>query len=317
MAFKKRTLTLVLTTSYIAVTSLGAIELPPPGSKISAETTKHSPSKYVKNSENQKTIIKKLPNGIIVKIKGKDITIIMPPMTKAQKADQARHELVTTGAGSPTASISAPNAFGSAGTVVFANASYVNHWATTKRRDGVGGVGISAGNPNKYFGVLVSANIGSFGFDDSPFASNGGVSLRLNRYLNPTTAIAVGTGNLFGWGAYYGIPESYYASLTKSFYCFIPMTINIGAGTGSFNDAIVSSNNDSAWQPYASMGFGLFKNFSFLADWTSNQVNLGGAYTITYFKKLPIFAGVYAMNVNGTQNTQTFFQGTVGAAYQF
>lgn len=269
------------------------------------------------NTQYKKTTVKKLPNGTLVVTNGKNISIVMPQLTKEQRADQAHHEFVTTGVGSPTGSIAAPNAFGSAGTIVFANASYVNHWPTSTANDGFGGVGISAGDPHKYLGVLVSANLGSLGFNNSSFGSNGGVSLRLNRYLNPTTAVAIGTGNLFGWGAYNGISESYYASITKSFFLLIPVTANIGIGSGSFNNAITPSNSDSAWYPYASMGFGIFKDFSLLADWTSRQVNLGGAYTITYFKKVPIFVGAYAMNVNGTQNSQTYFQGTVGAAYRF
>ncbi|MDP1574177.1 MAG: hypothetical protein Q8L78_04520 [Coxiellaceae bacterium] len=305
----------VMNAAAINVSASQAAATKAAATKVAA--TNNTPIKKTKYSNNQKTTVETLSDGTIIKKSGKNITVILPPLTKQELVAQAHNSLVTTGAGSPTASIAAPNAFGGGGTIIFANGSYVNHWPQTSVSDGFGGAGISVGNPYKYVAALISVNLASLGFNENAFGSNSGISLRLNHYFNPTTAIAIGAGNLIGWGTANGLSKNYYASLTKAFYLGIPMSINVGAGSGALNNSLVATNSDGNIYPFASAGFTLFKNFSAIADWTSRQVNLGGTYTLVCIPKVPIFFGAYAMNVAGYQNTKTFFQGTVGLSYQF
>ena len=224
---------------------------------------------------------------------------------------------MTTGAGSPTASIAAPNAFGGGGTIIFANGSAVSGWPTSKNWDGFGSAGFSVGDPYKIVAALVSVNIADMGFNNSSFGANSGVGLRLNHYFTPTTAVALGAGNLVGWGDASTLAKNFYGSVTQAFYLGIPMSFNIGLGTGAFTNTLVPMTSDGSVYPFASMAFSVYRNVSLIADWSSHQVNLGGTYILTCIPKVPVFIGAYAMNVGEYQGTQAFFQGTIGLSYRF
>lgn len=260
------------------------------------------------------TILKTMSNGAIVKIKGRRTSVILSKFPGVVR--KASAQTPVSGKGTPTASLSAPNAFGGGGVSVFAVIGGANRWPTTRQVDGMGGVGFSVGDPHKIASLLVSIGTTDLGFLHNSFAENSGVSVRLNHYLSDNSAIAIGASNAVGWGIMRSKQSSqnYYVAGTHEFASRIPVVVNAGVGTGAFYSSFTSHGDDTVY-PFVSMGFSIFKNCSLIADWTAHQVNLGAAYTFTFIPKLPIFLSLGAMNVNQYQNTRAIFQGMLGLSY--
>ena len=222
---------------------------------------------------------------------------------------------VTTSRGVPSVSLSSPSAFGGAGTVLFATLGYVNHWDGTDVQDGDAGLGVSFGDPYQYVGGLISTNIDSLGFNSDAFAQNGGVGFRINRYLDDATAVAVGMGTTVGWGAFSHIAHSYYAAVTHAFATPLPMSLNMGVGTGALyggNDSV--ENKDNHYRPFAGVGFGLFKNFSLILDYTANEFTAGGNYSFVFWK-LPFFVSASYANFARLNGAEPHMQLGAGVAY--
>lgn len=271
-----------------------------------------------------------LANGTIIQGSPGKINIIMPQQFLIPQQNQfSAEELESlktflssakTSRGSPAASLLAPNALGGAGTSIFGSLSWVNRWPTISPPggDGMGGAGVSFGDPFKYVGATFSYNQNSFGLHhDAAFAQNGGLSFSMDCYLTKTFAVAVGVGNLYAWGAGRNSAKNYYLAFTKIVNTSFPLAFNVGAGTASFASPLVSLSSDTRVYPFASMGVSVYKNLSAIFDWTSHQINLGGAYTISYFKKVPISISGGEMNVNHYENTSNYFQVSAGASYAF
>src|SRR3990167_1256934 len=269
------------------------------------------------------TEVWKLSDGSVIKRVGNHVYINLATKTQIVTYSQfnllRRHVLLATGRGSPNASIIAPNALGGKGTVMFGVLNYVNRWPTVSppNGDGFGSLGVSFGDPYKYVGAVIGYNQNSFGLHNDPFAANGGLGVRLNRYITPLTAIAVGAGNIAGWGSNATISRSYYVAVTQAAFLLVPISINVGLGTGGFNNPIVATHNDNNAQPFTTVGIGLLPNLTALFDWTARQVNLGASYTILNFRKFPIYIGLYGMNLANYDGSKDYFQATAGVSYQF
>lgn len=297
-------------------------QIPSPSQSINFATPKNGDS--VINTLPDGTVIQTYKNGVVVKRKGKHITIFVPPGLKNQaglnNTNQSKPVQHLTGRGDASASINAPNALGPSVPVIFANLLYVNKWPNTSSADGGGGVGFSVGNPHKNLGLLVNLSTSSMGFGSDSFGSSGGVGMRLNRYLTNTSAFALGMSNLVGWGVQAPAAKGYYAAFTKTYdpSWFLPMTFNVGGGTGGFSSINSgASGEDKNLFPFASAGIELYRNLSAIVDWTTGQVSVGATYTWTIIPKAPIFIGAYAVNLNQYQNTSVHFQGVVGISHAF
>lgn len=298
----------------VAVCALTGLSLSTIGA---SHHTKHIGSRHTAHTKKKSSQFRTLPGGIKITKGSNDAVLILPQKmaTSFQTAMFHRSNLVTP-FGVPGASISSPNAFGPSGTVLLAGAGYVNHWTATNKQDGYASVGASFGNPYRYVGVLVNVVLSSVGINNSDFAEHGNLSIRINRYLDQNTAIAVGAGNAVGWGIQDRDAHNFYAAITHTFVLGLPMSFNFGIGTGAFNNvADVSRGYDGNVKPFASLGIGVYKNASIVGDWTANQFSFGGNYTFTCWRKVPIFIGLYGVNLNHNRGLQAYFQGVLGISY--
>ena len=201
------------------------------------------------------------------------------------------------------ANLASPNAMGGLGASVFLGLSVVTNWSGSLNTpsgevDGNMSGGFGFGNAKKYVGVTVGAVNDSLGFR-SRFLKNGGFSLRVNRYITDNLAVAVGMNNVVGWGAFRSIANSYYGVVTGEYdKIFRPLTLSVGAGTGSFDSAAdTQAGNDGNVYPFTSLGVGIIQNFSGIVDWTAKKLNLGFALTPPISKSYPMALTFGFMNV--------------------
>ena len=240
---------------------------------------------------------------------------VSPELFEKIKAIQSGDLYIPTSRGNASASITSPSAAGGAGTIASVGIMYVDHWATTRREDGNMSLALSTGDPRKYVGLLFSATIDSIGINHA-FAKNGGFGFRINRYILQDTAVAIGISNLGGWNAWQGNPNTFYAAVTQSAALGdMPLSLNAGFGTGSLES--MSATDDTRAKGFGSIGLGLFKNFSLITDYTTNQLSVGANYTIIYFRDFPAYVGVAKININQHDDTNTFFRLNAGISYTF
>lgn len=227
---------------------------------------------------------------------------------------------VMTAKGSASASITSPNAFGQmvSNPSVFLSSSYVSHWSGTTSDDGNISGGFAFGNARKYVGVSVGILVDAVGVDQH-FDKNGSWSLRINRYLGQSTALAIG-GTMGGWGAMHNQSHGYYLAMTHGFDTKIPVTVNFGVGTGGYYSIAQSQTGSDSLKKigaFGGVGVSLFKNSSVIADYTGQQLSLGANYIFTFFKKLPIFISVAAVNVGKHNGDNPYMQSSLGMSYSF
>ncbi|OGT47329.1 MAG: hypothetical protein A3E82_07595 [Gammaproteobacteria bacterium RIFCSPHIGHO2_12_FULL_38_11] len=216
------------------------------------------------------------------------------------------------GIGLPGVSLSSPNAFGG-GQAFFASVGFVNHVNGTSLPDGFMGLGFSFGDPHKLLGVVVSASNDNIGWRQDAFLQNGGFGFRINRYLAKNTAVAFGLGTLAGWGVMSNISKSYYLALTQGIPLRFPITLNAGVQTASS----AAGNLDSQYQGFGGIGVSVYKNVSLIADYATEQFNVGGNYSFIFLKKLPMFLTIACANVTGQFNSSPHLLVSFGFAQSF
>jgi hypothetical protein len=213
----------------------------------------------------------------------------------------------------PTASnILSPVAFGLPSGVMGMGGYVVNRWPGVKGADGLGVVGLGLGNADKYIGVEIFAIIDSLGVRSSfspnsePFGRNGTTQIQAFRWLGPNTAVAIGSANATGWGAFRTYNPSYYAVGTQIFNLNpaipdypVPLTVSAGAGTGAFVSPIffTTLRNNNQANFFANAGLRVLPRMSLIADYSCKIISGGISFIPTYY--LPINVTLFALNLGG------------------
>jgi len=220
-----------------------------------------------------------------------------------------------SGQGAPSASFTSPNALGS-GYSVFINANRVTMWTGSATTSGGMDVGANFGDAHRYVSGTVYANLSTLNFNNS-FLSDGAAAFRINRYFDQNTALAIGMGNAYAWGNFKHTSNNYYAALTHVFPIAMPVTLNGGFGTGSFNGPQDFQNGtDGNIRPFLSVGFAPLRDLSLIADYTAKEVSLDAVYSFNVLM-IPFFANIGVANVASTNGGAADFQCGLGAAYLF
>lgn len=131
---------------------------------------------------------------------------------------------VLSGQGVSSASYTSPNAYGS-GYSAFVSLNRISYWTGTDVDGGALSVGGNVGDPHRYIGATIALNVQPLDFSGN-FVGNGSGTVRINRYFGDSTAIALGVGNIYGWGEFSHGSHNYYAALTHTFPLSMPLTLN-------------------------------------------------------------------------------------------
>ena len=205
--------------------------------------------------------------------------------------------------GVPSGSITSPNALGSLKNGIFFGVSSVPTMAIVDAKINSSTAtlfGLSFGNAAKNIGLTLGITDTSL-FSHLSFMSQASLSLRVNRYINTNTALAVGAVNLVGSKQYKTLPSSFYLTLTHVLQTPVPISASFGMGNGIFNPLDnPKQHHSSLLYPFVSIGFGLAPHFSFVTDWASNRLSIGTAYTPHLNPYWSISINLNLLNITGT-----------------
>ena len=226
--------------------------------------------------------------------------IDIPP----QLAPELSHNPWHSGpAGAPSGSITSPNALGSLKNAIFFGVSSVPTMAIVDPKINSNTAtlfGLSFGNAAKNIGLTLGITDTSL-FSHLSFMSQASLSLRMNHYINNTTALAVGAVNLVGSQQFKTLPSTFYLTLTHVLQTPVPISASFGMGNGIFNPLDnPKQHHSSLLYPFISLGFGLTPHLSFITDWTSNRLSIGTAYTPNLNPNWPISFNLNLLNITGT-----------------
>jgi hypothetical protein len=220
---------------------------------------------------------------------------------------------------SPGSSAGTPSAYGaSQGQGYVGGGLYVP--LDKGRSDGSLSVGVGFGDPVKSVGLEVGADITSIGTQH--FGASGQIGLKLHKYFEDGTAVALGWANPIKWGdASVGAKETIYGVVTKAFDLQpdaenkLPLTVSLGVGNGSFRSEGDITNNKQGVNVFGSLGLRVIPQASLVTSWTGNTLNAGGSFAP--FQSAPIVVNAVFTDLTNTFKNGVGFSLSGGYSFQF
>ncbi|WP_295618826.1 S-layer homology domain-containing protein [Chamaesiphon sp. GL140_3_metabinner_50] len=194
----------------------------------------------------------------------------------------------------PVGGLTTPSAFGLSWGNVFIGASYQ---ASTRaalyidppntgqsRKDGAAYLGFGLGDARNFIGLETVAT--SYSTIFSGFLKNSSLSFKLHKQFGDNFAIAGGyenavllSQNLDGGQTGYGV-ASFVVNPDANVGFFSNTTISVGGGAGRFRSVGDIRNGKNGYGVFGSLGTRLSPNFSLVADWNGQDLNVGLPITV-------------------------------------
>jgi hypothetical protein len=188
------------------------------------------------------------------------------------------------------------------------------------RSDGSLSIGVGSGDPVKSVAIEVSADITSIGTQD--FGDSGQIGLKLHKYFEDGTAVALGWSNAIKWGdSNKDAKDTVYGVVTKAFDLQpngknrLPLTVSLGVGTGSFRSEGDVTNNKQGVNVFGSLGLRVIPEASAIASWTGNALNAG--VSLAPLKTAPIVINAVFTDLTNTFNNGVGFSLSSGYSFEF
>lgn len=226
--------------------------------------------------------------------------------------------------GAPAISLSTPSGYGASFGQVFAGLSVVNRGRNNNNADASATVGFGLGDPRRAVGLDVAANVISLsdsGGRDS-FAGSGNVGFKLHRILPGEVAVAVGWENALAWGDARNADSSVYGAVSRAFPLQpnnyrnpMPLVLSVGAGGGRFRSEQAIRNREGGVGLFASAGLQLSPQFSLLANWTGQDLNVGASFIP--FPEIPFSLTLSAADLTGSAGDGARFALGLGYGTRF
>jgi S-layer homology domain len=194
----------------------------------------------------------------------------------------------------PVGGLTTPSAFGLSWGNVFIGSSYqastraalfLNPPGTGQsRQDGAAYLGFGLGDARNFLGLETVAT--SYGTIFSGFLKNSSLSFKLHKQFGDNFAIAGGyenavllSKNLDGGQTGYGV-ASFVVNPDANVGFFSNTTISLGGGAGRFRNVGDIRNGKNSYGVFGSLGTRLSPNFSLVADWNGQDLNVGLPITV-------------------------------------
>ena len=195
----------------------------------------------------------------------------------------------------PVGGLTTPNAFGLSWGNVFVGASYQSSTRAAlyltppipgqARNDGATYVGFGLGDARNFLGL--ETVVTSYSTVYSGFFKQGSVSLKLHKQFGDNFAIAGGFENAIPWNrdnldggqTGYGV-ASLVLNPNSNVGLFSNTTVSVGAGAGRFRSIGDIRNGKDSYGVFGSLGTRLSPNFSLVADWNGQDLNVGLPITV-------------------------------------
>ena len=218
--------------------------------------------------------------------------------------------------GYPSSTISTPTAFGARWGQVYAGASYQNRIRYDDWRDGILTMGGGLGNPDRYVGLEVTANVLDT-YDD--FAEDRSLSLKLHRRLPFASAVAVGWENIWhtsgtdGGSSRYVIGSKIIRFRERPTTTFGAMVVSVGLGEERFLPEDQFARGEEGVNLFGSVGLRLLRPVNAVANWTGQDLNLG--LSIAPVRTWPLVITPAMVDVTGRAGDGARFTMSVGLGY--
>jgi hypothetical protein len=181
----------------------------------------------------------------------------------------------------PSMGASSPSAFGGVLGDLWAGATWANRPRFAKGQDGVASGGFALGDPYRFVGLDV--DIISFSTVRERFLMRGAVDFEISRYLGRGFSIGAGYESAIHWG-FQDTGPSRFGTVSKWLVLndddsapFSAILFTVGAGTGRFLREADENAGRKKINPFGSVGIRLAGPFSVVADWTGQDLYVGGS----------------------------------------
>lgn len=222
----------------------------------------------------------------------------------------------------PGMTFGTPTAFGAGwrqGFVGLSGIAYLDNDVNDSDIDGSMSFGAGFGNATETVGFETSVAIISLKDD---FADSGSVGAKIHKIVPNTNGlgVALGWSNALNWGDAKKAEDTVYAVVSKKFKLRpeaknqYPLSISIGAGTGTFRtiDDIVADDNDL--NVFGSIGVQVLPQLSLASSWTGSQLNVGIGLAPFSF---PLSATAGFNDVTEEKDLGAAFTANVGYSFSF
>lgn len=226
--------------------------------------------------------------------------------------------------GAPAATLSTPTGYGASFGQLFAGLSLINRGRGNNQADGSATIGIGLGNPRRAVGFDVAVNVISLSDSNGQdsFAGSGNVGFKLHRMLPGEIGVAVGWENALAWGDAKNADSSVYGAVSRAFFLQpnnlrnpMPLILSMGVGGGRFRSEEAIRRGDNTLGFFASAGLQLSPQFSLLANWTGQDLNVGASFIP--FPEIPFSLTLSAADLTGSAGDGARFALGLGYGTRF
>jgi len=232
--------------------------------------------------------------------------------------------LTQTPISSPALTLSTPTAFGANFGDLFAGLSFVNRPREGSGADGSAVVGFGLGNSRRYAGLEVAVSIISLSTSGGrdQVGGSGAVGFKLHRQLPGGWGVAAGWEQAVTWGDASQEPSSGYGVISKVFFLQrgivenpMPLVLSVGVGGGRFRSVSAIESGDANVGVFASAGLQFAPQFSVIANWTGQDLNLG--ISVVPFWRIPLVVTLSAADLTGNAGDGARYAISLGYGFSF
>jgi hypothetical protein len=182
---------------------------------------------------------------------------------------------------SPAMGASSPSGFGGTLGEVWMGGTWTQRPRFSSGNDGVAAMGFGLGDPYRFIGLDV--DVISFSTIREGFLKRGGMDLEIHRYLGSGFAVGAGWENAVKWGfqdtepSNYGVVSKWIQLDDDDDAPFSAVLLNVGVGNGRFRSQSDEDNGVKTVNVFGSVGVRVLGPASIIADWTGQDLYLGGS----------------------------------------
>ncbi len=218
----------------------------------------------------------------------------------------------------PSSSFLTPSAYGADWGDTYFGLAGATGGNNTSRLDGSASLGFGLGDAVRNVGLEIGVGIISL----DGFADDGIVGFKLHKVFPQVNnlAVALGWANPIKWGAANQSEDTFYGVATQRFSLRpnrtnrMPVTVSLGAGTGTFRSAGALNTDDNDFNVFGSAAIRVIPEVSLISSWNGSGLGLAASAAPFNFPAV-LTLGVSDVTDNTSEGAR--FQGSLGYSFRF
>ncbi|MCM1983296.1 hypothetical protein [Lyngbya confervoides] len=219
---------------------------------------------------------------------------------------------------SPGISLLTPTAFGKRWRQYSVGIGFQERTRFTNQADGAVGIGLGAGDPQKFVGL----DVGITFTDLSDPLDRGIVSFKLHRQIQNNLAIAVGVNDAISWGngdidgpSPYGVVSKIFVLKENPEAFLSRIAVSAGAGTGRYRSEFNIFNDNDNPNVFGSVAFRVLDPVNLITEWSGQDLSMG--LSVRPIPKIPLVITPAVTDITGNAGDGWRFILGVGYSSQF